>query len=173
MKQVEIPPVEINIKVGDSEYKRDLSSDLLFNEDNLNINLIKQAALFAYYASRQAEAETLVEQFEFETERALANAINTARARMIQEGASRVTDKQLESEAKQDKDYIAWNDSLIEAKNAVRMLKVATRSLEHKREAMGNLSFIKRAEIQAFGTTGGTTIPSIGLPEGTKYPSEY
>jgi len=146
----DIPRIEVTIEIGDESLRRDINEDLRIDIDNLDEALIRQPALYAYYASLTQKANLLAENARHEYDKAVNQYATTAREE-LSEGSKRVTDKQIDSLIKSQPTILALHKRMIIAENNARTLWSLTKALDQKREALAQLCYNRRKEMEHLG----------------------
>lgn len=146
----DIPEIRVQINIGDETLERDVNADLRIDPDNLSEALIRQPALYAYYASLTQKANLLAENAKYEYEKTLNEYANTAREE-LSDGKKRVTDKQIESLIKSRPQIQVLHKRMIILENNARTLWALTKSMEQKRESLAQLCYNQRKEMEHLG----------------------
>lgn len=143
-----IPPINIDINIGEEKFTRNINEDLNVSEDDLDECLSKQAALYAYYHLRFHQANELKNFAELEYENTLNEAIKIARDTLI-DSKNRVTDKQVMAIVNSSPEVLKSRKKFLNLSSQRDYLYSLVKALEHKKDTIITLAYKKKAEIEA------------------------
>ncbi len=161
----EIPPITIDVTIGEEKFTRDINEDLIVSPDNLDECLEKQASLYAYYSIRLQQATAIKDQLQFEFDKTSNFAIQTARAEFA--GTStRITDKQVMAIVDTEESVLEAKQEYLDASKQRDELYSLVRALEHKKDAVLAIAYRRRSEIDALMHSSiKTRIPKSGIED--------
>jgi len=161
----DIPEMKIDINIDEKKFSRDINEDLLIDSNNLDEALEKQAALYAYYSITLQQATALRDQAEFDYERTLNDAIQTARTE-FSGSEKRITDKQVMAVVGNAPEVLAAKQLFLKFSAQRDQLYALVRALEHKKDNLIAIAYRRRSEIEAIGNkTIYGKIPRSGLED--------
>jgi len=126
----------------DSEKARD---DLETANKDLNLAMMSQAGLFAYYASLAAQAQAQLDKFEHLEEIILARLDKKVRDAANAAG-TKITEAQVKAQVNLETDAIAVRSAVNEARMVSNICKSTADAFKHRRDMIIQLGFNSREE---------------------------
>lgn len=121
--------------------------DLKIERDNLDTAFIRQASMYAYYASRHAEMLRQEARLKMFLEITEAKLDKSARDRASAAG-SKITENQIRAEIILSPDYISAQRNYSEAKGMTALAASAVEAFRQRRDMLIQLGANSRAELQ-------------------------
>jgi len=164
-----LPQMVIDLKIGETEFKRNLNDDLQIDESNINDGLINQPSLYAYYALRLQEATALRDEAEFEHDKIIDEMMQVVREELVSSKA-KVTEASIKSIVNTRDEVVAWKKIYLKRAANRDKLYSLVKALEHKMEALKSVAFKQRNEIDAMSSSTiynkkRTKIPTSGIED--------
>lgn len=160
-----IPEMNLELKIGEEKFERNVSSDLEVDENDLDELLCNQASLYAYYSLYLQKATHERDQAQFLLEQITNKCIQTAREE-LDITTKRVTDKQIMAVVDSSDDVLRAKSEYIDAVYRRDQLYSLVRALEQKKDAIITLAYKKRSEIEALGSSvSRSRVPKSGIED--------
>lgn len=145
-----IPQIQIKIEIEGKAIDRDINQDLRIDPENLDEALVKQPALFAYYASLTQQTNLLLAKARFDYDKKMAEHLREAREELSGSHV-RVTDKQLQAVIDTQPVILAAKKRVLELEHQSQLMWAIVKALEHKRECLMQLCNNRRKEMEHLG----------------------
>ncbi len=140
--------IEINLTIDKENYKSELYTDLIIDDNDLDDEFMEQPRKFAWWAAVEALAKDLYEVKKMELKRLYAITDANARA----EGkASRTkkTEKMVENEVLTNQEYQIAENALAEIRKQYNLAHAGKEAFEQRKEMLISLGANYRAEVSA------------------------
>ena len=162
----EIPRMDMNIEIGEERFDRNLNDDLVIDQNNLDQCLEQQAALYAYYAIRYQQVQTLRDQAEFDYDRIMNEANNVVREELTGSSA-KVTEKTVSALVESRTEVLAAKRLFLKYASQRDQMYSLVRALEHKKDCVLAIAYKKRQEFELMQSSVimKSKIPKSGIEE--------
>ncbi|WEU67338.1 AAA family ATPase [Xanthomonas phage JGB6] len=124
--------------------------DLRHFDPDINIDFMRQAGLYAYYAALLVQAEEQLDKYEHNIERMEAKLDQTIRDDAVTSG-SKVTEGQITKRVARNAMLIELKRRYIEAKAQVGYLKSTCIAFAQRKDMLIQLGMLRRKEEEASG----------------------
>ena len=131
--------------IGDTEYDRDLKSDLRVNMGNLSEEFAEHADKFAWYATAYELALDAELNLKAKLERLYAQVDYIVREEARQAGV-KMTEKKVENSVITKPEYVSLQTQYLESKRNAGLLKSARDAMVHRKDMLIQLGANYRAE---------------------------
>lgn len=122
-----------------------LRDDLAPNQHNLDLSLMSQAGLFAYYGTLAAQAQAQLDKYEQMEEIILARLDRKVRDRAIADG-TKLTEPQVKAQIQLEPEAVGIRSAVNKARMIASVAKSAAEAFRHRRDMLIQLAINSREE---------------------------
>lgn len=140
-----IKDLDINIRLGNIEFKNDIFEESKVNTADLEGELEIVAEKYAYYSTIEDIAIKIKDKKALQLEVLMAKIDEEKRIQLSRENPTiRITEKMVDNMVKTDPRYIQAKEDLIEAETNVRLARTSKLSMQIKKESAASLNANQR-----------------------------
>lgn len=158
----EIEGTVVSFKQGDKLIKFDIPEVFALDEANLSNDMMSQAALYAFFAAKLAEAEKELAKVEFTLDMEYAKADEDFRLD-LDTNNRKYTEAVIKSLITRDESYQKVKNKQIEAQYVVDLLKAIVKALQMRAEMLISLGANMRQEMGMTGMSTNTMDKSVSV----------